>query len=176
MLLILLSQRSRSVQHTCSRRLSHIHPGPLHLQVIVASHFGRPDPSKQSREQMAAKYSLRPVAQVGYPVRSATMHACKKGRPNPLIPNPTPSLSPGLCVITSQVLSDRLAPGSFTGLAPDCVGLAAQAAVEALQPGQVGCSTEDHLMKPAHWARVQRPTCHKKAYSGPACWVRQPPA
>lgn len=33
-------------------------------KVVLASHFGRPEPKKQSREQMAAQFSLRPVAEL----------------------------------------------------------------------------------------------------------------
>lgn len=31
-------------------------------RVVIASHFGRPEPKKQSREQMASEFSLAPVA------------------------------------------------------------------------------------------------------------------
>jgi 3-phosphoglycerate kinase len=33
-------------------------------QVVLASHFGRPQPAKESREQMLSHSSLRPVADV----------------------------------------------------------------------------------------------------------------
>lgn len=69
------------------------------LQVVLASHLGRPNPAKQSWDEMERDASLAPVA---------------------------------------AVLEDLLPQGSFTGLAPDCVGERAEAAVNALQPGQVG--------------------------------------
>jgi hypothetical protein len=37
----------------------------------------------------------------------------------------------------AQLLQQQLAPGTFTGLVPDCIGPAATQAVAALQPGQV---------------------------------------
>jgi phosphoglycerate kinase len=66
-------------------------------RVVVASHFGRPSPSKQTWEQMLQTSSLAPVA-----------------------------------AYLRQQLGD-----SFQGLAPDCVGPQVEAAVTALQHGQV---------------------------------------
>ena len=77
-------------------------------KVVLASHFGRPEPKKQSREQMLQHSSLRPVA---------------------------------------SVLEAELGPHVFRGLAPDCVGAEVEAAVAALQPGQVG---------PEAWPRPQQ--------------------
>ncbi|EFJ45669.1 hypothetical protein VOLCADRAFT_82167 [Volvox carteri f. nagariensis] len=67
-------------------------------RLILASHFGRPEPKKQTRQQMAALYSLRPVA---------------------------------------ALLQEELGSGAFRGLAADCIGPDAEAAVGGLQPGQV---------------------------------------
>ncbi|KXZ56079.1 hypothetical protein GPECTOR_2g961 [Gonium pectorale] len=65
-------------------------------RVILASHFGRPEPKKQSREQMKALYSLCPVA---------TLLEAELGT-------------------------------AFQGLAGDCIGPEAEAAVASLQDGQ----------------------------------------
>ncbi|KAF8068321.1 pgk [Scenedesmus sp. PABB004] len=66
-------------------------------RVAIASHLGRPEPARQSEEEMRRRFSLAPVA----------------------------------------ALLERLLPaGAFAGLAPDCVGPQAAAAVDALQPGQ----------------------------------------
>ncbi|KAG2496543.1 hypothetical protein HYH03_005366 [Edaphochlamys debaryana] len=66
-------------------------------RVVLASHFGRPEPKKQTREEMVAEFSLRPVA---------------------------------------EVLAAELGAQAFRGLAPDCVGPEAEAAVAALKDGQ----------------------------------------
>ena len=66
-------------------------------KLVLASHFGRPEPKKQTREQMAAQFSLRPVAE----------------------------------------MLQRELGGAFRGLAPDCIGADAEAAVAALADGQV---------------------------------------
>ncbi len=68
-------------------------------KVVLASHFGRPDPRKQTRDQMVAMYSLRPVA---------------------------------------AVLQRELGPEVFRGMAPDCIGPAAEAELAKLQDGQAG--------------------------------------
>ncbi|GLC44909.1 hypothetical protein PLESTB_001688000 [Pleodorina starrii] len=66
-------------------------------RVILASHFGRPEPKKQSRQEMESLYSLRPVA---------------------------------------ALLASQLGSAAFRGLARDCIGPEAEAAVSELQPGQ----------------------------------------
>jgi len=66
-------------------------------RVAIASHLGRPEPGKQSWGEMAAAFSLAPVA---------------------------------------ARLAELLPAGAFAGLAPDCIGPAAEAAVAALAPGQ----------------------------------------
>lgn len=68
-------------------------------RLVIASHFGRPEPGKQSIEEMRVQFSLRPVA---------------------------------------ALLSTELGSGVFQGLAPDCIGPEVEAAVAALQSGQVG--------------------------------------
>lgn len=67
-------------------------------RVILASHFGRPNPAKQPQQQMKIKYSLQVVA---------------------------------------SLLESQLGSGAFRGLAPNCIGPDAAAAVDRLQPGQV---------------------------------------
>ncbi|GIL86508.1 hypothetical protein Vretimale_11588 [Volvox reticuliferus] len=66
-------------------------------RVILVSHFGRPEPKKQSRQLMQAMYSLRPVA---------------------------------------ALLEAELGSCAFRGLAGDCIGPEAVAAVAQLQAGQ----------------------------------------
>lgn len=69
--------------------------------VVLCSHLGRPNASKQTLQDMQQQFSLAPVA---------------------------------------HLLEERLGAASFTGLAPDCVGIEAAAAVSALKPGQVRCN------------------------------------
>jgi phosphoglycerate kinase len=66
-------------------------------RVAVLSHLGRPNPSKQTWQEMQQQYSLQPVA---------------------------------------DALQQQL-QYAFRGLAGDCVGPPAHAAVASLQPGQV---------------------------------------
>lgn len=66
-------------------------------RVVLASHLGRPQPSRQTAEEMQQRFSLAPVA---------------------------------------AQLQQHLGP-ALAGLVPDCIGSAAAAAVQALQPGQV---------------------------------------
>ncbi|KAG2429767.1 hypothetical protein HXX76_010551 [Chlamydomonas incerta] len=110
-------------------------------RVILASHFGRPEPKKQSRAQMEAAFSLAPVAawlerELNGSSSSAGgggggAHGCSSDDSG------------------SETKQNNAANGSggagagasagkvFVGLAADCVGPEAEAAVAALQPGQV---------------------------------------
>ncbi|KAG2434392.1 hypothetical protein HYH02_012404 [Chlamydomonas schloesseri] len=97
-------------------------------RLILASHFGRPEPKKQSRAQMEAAYSLAPVAawldrelNGGSSNGSSSDGAANDNRNN------------SAAAANGTGSSGKV----FVGLAPDCVGPEAEAAVAALQPGQV---------------------------------------
>lgn len=98
-------------------------------RLILASHFGRPEPKKQSRAQMEAAFSLAPVAAWLERELNGSSSSVPGGGSNGSSSDAKNNHANGDGSSSSSKL--------FVGLAGDCIGPEAEAAVAALQPGQV---------------------------------------